>query len=107
MTLAQIIEALALQVYVRRGELVIHFSSPSDLVNRVAECVWRLPNWRHRGRTSGRIGLGDEPRSVLLGSAEHARRATLAVPTRTSSPPAETSAGVFYGGPKVLEVHAP
>ena len=37
MTLAQIIEALPLQVYVRRGELVIHFSSPSDLVNRVAE----------------------------------------------------------------------
>ncbi len=37
MNLAQIIEALPLQVYIRRGELVIHFSSPADLVNRVAE----------------------------------------------------------------------
>jgi hypothetical protein len=37
MNLSQIIEALPLQVYVRRGELVIHFSTPADLVNRVAE----------------------------------------------------------------------
>jgi len=37
MNLTQIIEALPLQVYVRRGELVIHFSSPADLVNRLAE----------------------------------------------------------------------
>ena len=37
MNLAQIIEALPLQVYVRRGELVIHFSTPADLINRVAE----------------------------------------------------------------------
>ena len=37
MNLAQIIEALPLQVYVRRGELVIHFSTPADLVNRLAE----------------------------------------------------------------------
>ena len=37
MTLAQIIDALPLQVYVRRGELVIHFSTPADLVSRLAE----------------------------------------------------------------------
>jgi hypothetical protein len=37
MNLARLIEALPLQVYVRRGELVIHFSTPVDLVNRVAE----------------------------------------------------------------------
>ena len=37
MNLAQIIEALPLQVYVRRGELVIHFSTPADLVGRLAE----------------------------------------------------------------------
>lgn len=37
MNLSQIIEALPLQVYVRRGELVIHFSTPADLVNRVVE----------------------------------------------------------------------
>jgi hypothetical protein len=37
MNLAQIIEALPLQVYVRRGEIVIHFSTPADLINRLAE----------------------------------------------------------------------
>ena len=37
MNLAQIIDALPLQVYVRRGELVIHFSTPADLVSRIAE----------------------------------------------------------------------
>ena len=37
MNLTQIIEALPLQVYVRRGELVIHFSTPTDLINRLAE----------------------------------------------------------------------
>jgi hypothetical protein len=37
MNLAQIIEVLPLQVYVRRGELVIHFSSPADLAGRLAE----------------------------------------------------------------------
>lgn len=37
MNLSQIIEALPLQVYVRRGELVIHFSTPVDLVSRLAE----------------------------------------------------------------------
>ena len=35
--LTQIIDALPLQVYVRRGELVIHFSTPADLINRLAE----------------------------------------------------------------------
>ena len=37
MNLSQIIDALPLQVYVRRGELVIHFSTPADLVSRLAE----------------------------------------------------------------------
>jgi hypothetical protein len=37
MNLSQIIEALPLQVYVRRGELVVHYSTPADLVNRVVE----------------------------------------------------------------------
>jgi hypothetical protein len=36
MSLSQIIEALPLPVY-RRGELVIHFSTPADLINRLAE----------------------------------------------------------------------
>lgn len=37
MNLAQIVEVLPLQVYVRRGELVIQFSTPSDLINRLEE----------------------------------------------------------------------
>src|SRR5437773_897375 len=37
MNLSHIIEALPLQVYIRRGELVIHFSSPADLITRLAE----------------------------------------------------------------------
>jgi predicted O-linked N-acetylglucosamine transferase (SPINDLY family) len=43
MNLAQIIEALPLQVYVRRGEHVIHFSTPSDLINRLAARMRRSP----------------------------------------------------------------
>ena len=37
MNLSQIIEVLPLQVYVRRGELVIHFSSPADLIARLTD----------------------------------------------------------------------
>jgi hypothetical protein len=44
MNLAQIINALPLQVYIRRGELVIHFSSPTDLVSRLAETSATGPN---------------------------------------------------------------
>jgi hypothetical protein len=67
MNLAQIIEALPLQVYVRRGELVIHFSTPVDLVNRVAETSAALSDFdrsadpsRTDGKTdrAGRRGSG-------------------------------------------------
>ena len=37
MNLAQIIEALPPRVYLRSGELVIHFSTPGDLASRIAE----------------------------------------------------------------------
>lgn len=37
MNLTQIVEALPPLVYVRRGELVVQFATPSDLVGRVAE----------------------------------------------------------------------
>jgi len=37
MNLAQIVEALPPRVYLRSGELVIHFSTPVDLVGRIAE----------------------------------------------------------------------
>ena len=64
MNLPQIIEVLPLQVYVRRGELVIHFSTPSDLVARIAETQAALSalespeltrsETRTGGRTNGR-----------------------------------------------------
>jgi hypothetical protein len=61
MNLTQIIEALPLQVYVRRGELVIHFSTPADLISRVARLQRRWLTWtvsvRHRGRMEKRIVL--------------------------------------------------
>ena len=37
MNLTQIVEALPPLVYARRGELVVQFASPADLVGRVAE----------------------------------------------------------------------
>jgi hypothetical protein len=37
MNLAQIIEALPPRVYLRSGELVIHFSTPGDLASRISE----------------------------------------------------------------------
>jgi hypothetical protein len=42
MNLVQIIESLPPQVYIRRGELVIHFSSPADLASRVSETAASL-----------------------------------------------------------------
>jgi hypothetical protein len=37
MNLTQIVEALPPLVYARRGELVIQFATPADLIGRVAE----------------------------------------------------------------------
>jgi hypothetical protein len=53
MNLSQIIEALPPQVHIRRGELVIHFSTPADLIGRVAE----RPD-RGSRRTGTRIATG-------------------------------------------------
>jgi hypothetical protein len=75
MNLAQIIEALPLQVYVRRGELVIHFSTPADLINRVAEtsaALSELDRPADTSRTDGkadRAGRRGGSRSVVNGSA--------------------------------------
>lgn len=52
MNLAQIIEALPLQVYVRRGELVIHFSTPADLIGRLAETSAALSDLDRQADTS-------------------------------------------------------
>jgi hypothetical protein len=37
MHLNDVLEVLPPRVYLRRGELVIHFTSPGDLVGRIAE----------------------------------------------------------------------
>jgi hypothetical protein len=75
MNLAQIIEALPLQVYVRRGELVIHFSTPADLINRLAETSATLSELDRQADTSRTDGKADRggrrgnSRSALTGGA--------------------------------------
>jgi hypothetical protein len=72
MNLAQILETLPPRVYLRSGELVIHFSTPGDLVARIAETQAALsglerpelsrPDARTRGRTNGRsTSQGESP----------------------------------------------
>jgi hypothetical protein len=61
--LAQIIEALPLQVYVRRGELVIHFSTPADLINRLAETSAALCDLDRQADTSRTDGKAERGRS--------------------------------------------
>ena len=75
MNLVQIIDALPLQVYVRRGELVIHFSTPADLVNRLAETSAALSDLDRPAdplRTDGkaeRVGRRGNSRSSGIASA--------------------------------------
>jgi hypothetical protein len=75
MNLAHIIEALPLQVYVRRGELVIHFSTPADLVNRLAETSAALSDLDRQAETSRTEGKADRAsrrgssRSAVTGGA--------------------------------------
>jgi len=75
MNLAQIIEALPLQVYVRRGELVVHFSTPTDLINRLAEtsaALSELDRQADPSRTDGKSDRGGRrgsSRPVLTGGA--------------------------------------
>ena len=59
MNLSQIIEALPLQVYVRRGELVIHFSTPADLIGRLAETSAALSDLDRQADTSRIDGKAD------------------------------------------------
>lgn len=64
MNLAQILETLPPRVYLRAGELVIQFSTPGDLIARVAETQAALSmidrpevgrsDTRLRGRSTGR-----------------------------------------------------
>jgi hypothetical protein len=74
MNLAQILETLPPRVYIRAGELVIHFSTPGDLVARVAETQAALSGLerpelsrsdaRTRGRTNGRSTSHGESTNV-------------------------------------------
>ena len=64
MNLAQIIEVLPPRVYLRSGELVVQFSTPTDLANRISEtqvafCALERveparPDTRARGKATGR-----------------------------------------------------
>jgi hypothetical protein len=73
MNLSQIVEALPLQVYVRRGELVIHFSTPADLIGRLAETSAALSDLDRQTDTSrsdgtaDRVGRRGGSRSLLTG----------------------------------------
>jgi hypothetical protein len=75
MNLAQIIEALPLQVYVRRGELVIHFSTPADLIGRLTETSAALSDLDRQADTSRTEGRADRAsrrgstRSAVAGGA--------------------------------------
>jgi hypothetical protein len=72
MNLEQIIDSLPPRVYLRSGELVIHFSTPGDLVARVTEtqaalsAIDRPEPLRSDARTRGRIG----GRSASIGQGE-------------------------------------
>jgi hypothetical protein len=62
MNFEQIIDSLPPRAYLRSGELVIHFSTPGDLVARVTEtqaalsAIERPEPLRGDVRTRGRIG---------------------------------------------------
>ena len=77
MTLGQIIDMLPLQVYVRRGELVIHFSSPADLISRLAETSAALSDLERQADGSRIDGKPDRSsrrgtsRSVASGGLRH------------------------------------
>jgi hypothetical protein len=71
--LSQIIEALPLQVYLRHGELVIHFSSPSDLINRLAETSAALAelNIARTDGKSDRVGRRGPGRPAALNGGRY------------------------------------
>ena len=76
MNLSQIIEALPLQVYVRRGELVIHFSTPADLITRLAEtsaALSELDRQADTPRSDGKAERGGRRGSVRSVSTSSGR----------------------------------
>ena len=81
MNLAQIIETLPLQVYVRRGELVIHFSTPADLIGRLAETSAALSDLERQTDTPRTEGKADR------GSRRGSSRSPAAGGTRSDVDP--------------------
>ena len=81
MNLAQILETLPPRVYLRSGELVIHFSTPGDLVARIAETQAALSGLerpeltrsdaRMRGRTNGRVSSTSHGESTSVTEVEN------------------------------------
>lgn len=81
MNLAQILETLPPRVYLRSDELVIHFSTPGDLVARVAETQAALSGLerpelprsdaRMRGRTNGRCSSISHGESTAVTEGEN------------------------------------
>src|ERR1700687_4574483 len=73
MNLTQIIEALPQQVYLRRGELVIHFSDSADLITRVQETAAAfgemLSAAPEANRDCDRPNRARRPRGVTNGEA--------------------------------------
>ena len=76
MNLIQIVETLPPQVYIRRGELVIHFTHPADLISRVLETSAALTQL-DRGpvepsRPDGKAERGrrSTSRSIMSGSSQ-------------------------------------
>lgn len=108
MNLAQIIEALTLQVYVRRGELIIHFSNPTDLVSRLAETSSALADLDvARGQMESRTASAAGPRADRSLPVPGAPMARLVGVTQTSQQPAEAHVGgIRYGDSKVRKIRA-
>jgi hypothetical protein len=82
------IGALPLQVYVRRGELVIHFSTPADLVNRVVETSVVLSDVdRHTGisRPGGKADRAARRGGSRTASTGGALKAMPMVPAATTT----------------------
>ena len=71
MNLTQIFEVLSPLVYIRRGELIVQFGTPTDLVGRVAELssVLTLLDQETRRRGDTRVRSKQLPRVAGTGSA--------------------------------------
>ena len=62
MNLAQVVEVLPPLVYVRRGELVVQFATPADLVGRIAELSLLLTQLdQESSRTGDTRGRSSRP----------------------------------------------